>query len=86
MKLCNALYTRKSERFLRLTQKIPISLSGGKVEHCDATILEMKPALRVQGTIPRLQVYDGQVDSSETLSGVQSVNGATQRLRVHVRE
>ena len=50
------------ERFLRLTQKIPISLSGAKVEHRDATILEMKPRQEPKGQNPRSKAHDGQVD------------------------
>ena len=50
------------ERFLRLTQKIPISLSGAKVEHRDATILEMKPRQEHKGQNPRSKAHDGQVD------------------------
>ena len=42
----------------------------------------MKPRPERKGQSPRSKAYDGQVDNVETLSGVQSVNGATQGLRV----
>ena len=38
----------------------------------------MKPRPRHKGQSPRSKAHDGQVDNVETLSGVQSVNGASQ--------
>ena len=42
----------------------------------------MKPRPRHKGQSPRSKAHDDQVGNVEALSGVQSVNGATQGLRV----
>ena len=83
MKLYKVLCTQGSlERFLRLTQKIPISLSGAKVEHRDATVLEWSQGMSTRDKVQGQKHTMVKLDSVGTLSGVQSVNGATQRLRV----
>ena len=74
---------RSLEKFLRLTQKIPISFSGAKVgEHCDATILKWSQEPRYKGQSPRSKAHNDQIVSVEALRSVQSVNGATKALRV----
>ena len=74
---------RSLEKFLRLTQKIPISLSGAKVEeHRDAANLEWSQEPRHKGQSPRSKAHDDQVVNVEALRSVQSDNGATQALRV----
>ena len=49
-------------RILRLTQKIPISLSGAKVEHRDATSRSWS---QIGGRTPRSKAHDGQVAAKD---------------------
>ena len=72
------------ENFLRLTQKIPISLSSAKVEHRDATVWKWSRA-RAHGTNSKVKSTRWS-SRRRWISGVQSINGATPTLRVQVRE
>ena len=70
-------------RILRLTQKIPVSLSGAKVEHRDATSWSWSQNER--GDEHHAQKHTI-VRQRRRISGVQSINGATPRLRVDAYE